>query len=278
MTCYEIEPLLIDYLKATLKEGVTHCQEWKIKAHTIIHTEDYILGASQASQPNLFRDERQKMPGFTHIIMNPPYKKIHSASEYRVVLRKAGLETSNLYTGFLFLAAQQLEPDGEMVAIVPRSFCNGPYFKPFREQFFTLMTLRRLHIFETRDSAFKGDEVLQENIILHAVKGGERTTVRITTSRGDAFELDTSSGDCVVEDMTQRTVDYEALISCRRFSLLRKASVWTSYPTNYEVRPYWQRLAGVLQPFQVDNNTFPNPLKCLILRCPSMWSPGRAGA
>ena len=212
MTCYEIEPLLIDYLKATLKKGATHCQEWKIKAHTIIHTEDYILSASQASQPNLFQDERQEMPGFTHVIMNPPYKKIHSASEYRVALRKAGLETSNLYTGFLFLAAQQLEPDGEMVAVVPRSFCNGPYFKPFREQFFTLMTLRHLHIFETRDSAFKGDEVLQENIILHAVKGGERTTVRITTSRGDAFELDTSSGDCVVEDMTQRTVDYEALI------------------------------------------------------------------
>ena len=57
-----------------------------------------------------------------------------------------------------------------MVAIVPRSFCNGPYFKPFREQFFSLMNLRHVHVFEKRDSAFEDDEVLQENIIIHAVK------------------------------------------------------------------------------------------------------------
>lgn len=210
VTCYEIEPLLIDYLKATLEEGKTHCQEWKIKAHTVIHAQDYIL--STAQPPTLFQGERPKMTGFTHVIMNPPYRKIHSASEHRVALRKAGVETSNLYTGFLFLAARQLELGGEMVAIVPRSFCNGLYFKPFREQFFSLMTLRHLHVFETRNSAFKGDQVLQENIILSAVKGGKRTTVRITTSRGSAFELDKSSGACVVEDMTQRVVDYDALI------------------------------------------------------------------
>ena len=210
VTCYEIEPLLVTYLKATLEEGKTHCQEWGIKVHTAIHAEDYIL--STARQPTVFQDERPKMSGFTHVIMNPPYRKIHSASEHRVALRKAGLETSNLYTGFLFLAAQQLELGGEMVAIVPRSFCNGLYFKPFREQFFALMALRHLHVFETRNSAFKDDEVLQENIILYAVKGGKRTTVRITTSRGSAFERDKSSGDYVAEDMTQRSVDYGALI------------------------------------------------------------------
>ncbi len=210
VTCYEIEPLFIDYLKATLEECKTHCQEWRIKVHTAIHAEDYIL--STARQPTLFQDERPKRAGFTHVIMNPPYKKIHSASEHRVALRKAGLETSNLYTGFLFLAAQQLELGGEMVAIVPRSFCNGPYFKPFREKFFALMTLRHLHLFETRNSAFKDDEVLQENIILHAVKGEERTTVRITTSRGSVFEPDRSSSYCVTEDMTQRVVDHRALI------------------------------------------------------------------
>ena len=212
LTCYEIEPLLIDYLKTTLDECQTQCQALRIKADTAIHAEDYILSTPQAAQPDFFREEQPQMTGFTHVIMNPPYKKIHSASEHRVALRKAGIETSNLYTGFMFLAAQQLEVDGEMVAIVPRSFCSGLYFKPFREQFFSLMTLKHIHIFEKRNSAFKGDEVLQENIIIHAVKGEKQTAVKITTSQGGSFEIDQDSGDCVAEDMTQRIVDYGSLI------------------------------------------------------------------
>lgn len=114
--------------------------------------------------------------------MNPPYKKINTGSTHRVALRKAGIETSNLYTAFLFLAALRLRNGGEMVAIVPRSFCNGPYFKPFRQAFLSMMALRHIHIFERRNSAFKGDEVLQENIILHAVKGASPSEVTLTTS------------------------------------------------------------------------------------------------
>lgn len=32
------------------------------------------------------------------------------------------------------------------------------------------MSLRRLHVFESRSAAFRGDNVLQENVILYAVK------------------------------------------------------------------------------------------------------------
>lgn len=111
----------------------------------------------------------------------------------------------------MFLAAQRLRAGGEMVAIVPRSFCNGPYFKPFREQFFAMMGLHRIHIFERRNSAFKGDEVLQENIILHAIKGAKPSTVTISTSHGGDFHRD-ADGTCVAEDMTQRTVPYGSVI------------------------------------------------------------------
>jgi len=112
----------------------------------------------------------------------------------------------------MYLAALRLRAGGEMVAIMPRSFCNGPYFKPFREQFFSMMGLRHVHVFEKRNSAFKGDEVLQENIILHAVKGAAPSKVTITTSRGGGFEFAPNSRDCVGEDMTQRIVDYQSVI------------------------------------------------------------------
>ena len=213
LTCYEIEPLLIDYLESTLQEAESQGRAAKIAVSGQIHADDFILAHAHGSQEGLFESrEAQEGETFTHVIMNPPYKKINSASGHRSALRQAGIETSNLYTGFMFLAAQRLHAGGEMVAIVPRSFCNGPYFKPFREQFFSTMGLRHVHVFEKRNSAFKGDEVLQENIIIHAVKGAAPPTVKITTSRGGGFEFAADSRDCVAEDITQRTVAYTSVI------------------------------------------------------------------
>jgi len=72
-----------------------------------------------------------------------------------------------------------------MVAITSRSFCNGPYFRPFREFFLGQMSFEHIHVFESRKEAFRDDDVLQENIIFRAVKK-PRNSVRvvISTSRG----------------------------------------------------------------------------------------------
>src|SRR5262249_50315764 len=68
------------------------------------------------------------------------------------------------------LISKLLVKGGQLVAITPRSFCNGPYFKPFRMEFLDTMSLRCLHVFESRSAAFSRDNVLQENIIVYAVK------------------------------------------------------------------------------------------------------------
>lgn len=69
---------------------------------------------------------------FDLVIMNPPYRKIHSASMPRRQLAAAGIEVPNLYAGFVALAAGLLDDGGQLVAITPRSFTNGPYFRKFR--------------------------------------------------------------------------------------------------------------------------------------------------
>ena len=215
LACYEIEPVLIDYLESTLNEAKIQGQTAGIDVTGTIHTDDFILSHAHDPQDDLFQSAESEDTPLTHVIMNPPYKKIHSASAHRSALRRAGIETSNLYTGFMFLVALRLTEGGEMVALVPRSFCNGPYFKPFREQFFSLMHARHIHVFEKRDTAFKGDAVLQENIIIHAVKGVVGSQVRITTSRGGAFAFDPGSQAYVGEDMTQRSVDSMSVIRPR---------------------------------------------------------------
>lgn len=124
---------------------------------------------------------------FTHAILNPPYKKISSDSRHRLLLRQAGIETVNLYSAFVALTLALMAPLGQVVAIIPRSFCNGPYYRPFRNFILKHAAIRHVHLFESRNTAFKDDDVLQENIILMLERGGEQGEVKITTSTDDSF-------------------------------------------------------------------------------------------
>jgi adenine-specific DNA-methyltransferase len=82
-----------------------------------------------------------------------------------------------------------LASKGELIAITPRSFCNGPYFRPFRADFLSRMVFKRLHVFESRNTVFCDDEVLQENIIFRAVRGpGSNKTVALSVSTGGIEE------------------------------------------------------------------------------------------
>ena len=126
-------------------------------------------------------------PMFTHAILNPPYKKINSDSLHRRALRSSGVETSNLYSAFVALAILSLADGGELVAITPRSFCNGPYFKPFRKLILEKSALLQVHLFESRYHAFKADDVLQENVIFHLAKGRRQGNVVISSSPDASF-------------------------------------------------------------------------------------------
>lgn len=125
--------------------------------------------------------------GFTHAILNPPYKKISSNSPHRLLLRQADIETVNLYSAFVALSLEMMSPGGQVVAIIPRSFCNGPYYRPFRDFVLARAAIRHMHLFDSRRKAFKDDDVLQENIILLLERGGQQGDVTVTTSTDDSY-------------------------------------------------------------------------------------------
>jgi len=197
---YELEPLMVDYSKSTLANCTYPGVPAGIKISGTVTQTDFIQWSREQirTQGSLFPVQH---PQFTHCIMNPPYKKIGSNSLHRTWLRQIGIETSNLYSAFLALAIKLLSPGGEIVAIVPRSFCNGPYFKPFRQFFLEQMAIRQLHLFDSRSLTFKDDEVLQENIILHAIKGQNQEKVVITSSSGPNFQ-----------EMTRRSVTFDQVV------------------------------------------------------------------
>ena len=168
---YEIDDKLRGHLTAHLSAylGVT--------AH--VSGEDFISSSNQL----LFHEATE----YTHAILNPPYKKINSQSAHRHELRALGIETVNLYSAFVALAVMQAARGGQIVAIIPRSFCNGPYYRPFREFVLQRAALRHIHLFDSRTTAFKDDDVLQENIILRLERGGLQGPVTVSTSTDDSL-------------------------------------------------------------------------------------------
>jgi adenine-specific DNA-methyltransferase len=129
---------------------------------------------------------------FTHAILNPPYRKINSSSDHRLYLRQAGIETVNLYSAFVALALSLLKSNGQLVAIIPRSFCNGPYYRPFREFVLRHAALHQIHLFASRTKAFKDDDVLQENVIIRLERSGTQGSVAVSNSTDDSlFDITT---------------------------------------------------------------------------------------
>jgi adenine-specific DNA-methyltransferase len=186
VTTYEVDPDLARYLSDTLRQCHMACEEAHINFESELIRHDFIEDGVRMLRQQMFA----RAPRFNCAILNPPYRKISSDSETRLLLREIGVETSNLYTGFLSVVLALLGPGGELVAITPRSFCNGPYFKPFRELLLASLALRRIHVFESRQVAFKDDDVLQENVIFHGVKGGGTDgSVTIASSTGPQDEL-----------------------------------------------------------------------------------------
>jgi adenine-specific DNA-methyltransferase len=182
VTAYELDQTVIDTLRETLHECQLECERAGIQFSSTVHNEDFISAAASILRADLFSPEP---PIFNAAIVNPPYRKLRSDSNARFWLRSVGIETSNFYTGFVGLIIKLLAKDGELVAITPRSFCNGPYFKPFRDELLETMSLHRLHLFESRSAAFGKDNVLQENVIVHAIKGEkQRQEVIVSSSSG----------------------------------------------------------------------------------------------
>ena len=146
---------------------------------------------------------------FDIAILNPPYRKIKSGGKEWEILRYHNLPRSNLYTVFMTLASLLLKKQGQLLSITPRSFCNGPYFLPFRKAFLSQMTIAKVHIYNSRITAFGDDGVLQENVIIGALKNRNPVNVVITSNDGPSDD-----------DVSVQTVQPEELVSMQDRNLV----------------------------------------------------------
>lgn len=174
VTAYEVDHALAESLEGTLNMVGELCERRGVRFRGNLAEKDFVADYCGGTAPG----------DFTHVIMNPPYGKIGTSSRTYGELRRAGLQTTNMYAAFVAISQNMLCDGGQMVFISPRSFCNGTYFERFRRMFLESMALRRIHLFGSRTSSFRDDGVLQENVVIHAEKRGRPGPVVLSLSRG----------------------------------------------------------------------------------------------
>ncbi|WP_205455837.1 Eco57I restriction-modification methylase domain-containing protein [Clostridium botulinum] len=173
VTMYEIDKVVIPRLEENMKEISDICNKHGLALEYCIIND------------NLIRDFYDKKDSnsiykFDYIIMNPPYMKLVDNSDDDVMLENIGINVTNYYAAFVSIAIRLLESKGELVAITPRSFCNGVYFLDFRKDLLENVAFDKIHLFESRKDLFREDEVLQENVIFHCTKRKTKKTHKIS--------------------------------------------------------------------------------------------------
>lgn len=189
LTCYENDINVLPLLKANLG----YCKEKSSKKIIVnIINDNYIL--SQYLDFNHMIGGNSEPKKYDYVIGNPPYMKIPKDAPEAVAMPDICYGAPNLYFIFAAMGLFNLNENGEMVYIIPRSWTSGAYFKRFREYFLTEGKLQHIHLFVSRNKVFDKEDVLQETMIVKVWKGQKiPETVTITSSKSNSDFADISS-------------------------------------------------------------------------------------
>jgi adenine-specific DNA-methyltransferase len=185
---YESDPELIPALESVLDVCKKQLSDHGHSFAYNISADDFVISNREILEDqSLSRFENDRF--FDYIISNPPYYKLDKSSPQALVMRKFISGHPNIYALFMVLSARMLNEDGELVFITPRSFCSGMYYQKFRKWFLQTVRISRMHTFESRRDIFDTDGVLQENILIKAIKSrANQEIVRISSSKSKLFD------------------------------------------------------------------------------------------
>jgi len=232
----------------------------KVKIHWQVFNEDFVLACLPESQPSLFDAEQSHRKAYDFVISNPPYFKLNTEdNRVKAIAGKVNGHT-NIYTVFMALSTKLLAPDGKACFIVPRSFCSGAYFSDFRRDLLRDVTPLSVHVFQSRNEIFKGDKVLQENVIFAFEKLSDPKVQRYWAGK---VSVSVSNDDA---DLSENAISRQ--VSFRHFLNKRDGQIFFRLPTGVHdeqildsvdqwdgsLEKYgWQVSTGRVVPFRSEN-------------------------
>ncbi len=186
LTCYENDDNILGLLRENL--------------HT--YQDNYIT--SQYLDFNHMLGGNPEPKKYDFVIGNPPYMKIPKDAPEATAMPEVCYGAPNLYFIFAAMGLFNLDTDGEMVYIIPRSWTSGAYFKRFRQYLLTEGKLEHIHLFVSRNKVFDKEDVLQETIIIKVKKTNQIPEKVIITSSQSSSDFD---------NLTSLTVPYSLVVS-----------------------------------------------------------------
>ena len=172
VVAFELDQDLISPLRAVLRYLVRWAQSSSdCTVACRVEATDFVLANAEVlrEEPDLFTSTARDS-NFDLVISNPPYFKIGKTDPRAIAASSVTHGQPNIYALFMAVSARLLTNGGGFVFIVPRSFASGPYFRRFRRMFFDHVRPIAVHLFDSRRSAFRRDDVLQETVILAGLR------------------------------------------------------------------------------------------------------------
>lgn len=235
LVAYETAPDLITFSQKTL----TYLKKWLlekgIKFQYLLHIHDFILDNAKALKENYNGEQ------FDLIISNPPYFKLAKDDEKTIAAKELVSGQPNIYSIFMGIAAKLLSENGELIFITPRSFASGNYFKAFRELFFNTVQIDKIHLFNSRKDTFNRDSVLQETVVIKAIREeiNPNKNVLVSSSIGikDIFQPTIkyfNSSELI--DLNSKEKILHLPTSDKEENILNLVSTWQNVLTDFDIK------------------------------------------
>ena len=245
LVAYETDLELIPYSQKALD----YLKDWVlnkgIQFNYTLHCTDFVLENATVLKenrlPSLFEETKNVDKNFDIIISNPPYFKLSKDDKRVTVSQELVSGQPNIYSFFMGIAAKLLSENGELIFITPRSFASGNYFKAFRELFFNTVQIEKIHLFNSRKDTFNRDSVLQETVVIKAIreKIDPNKKVLVSSSAGikDIFEPTIkyfNSSELI--DLNSKEKILHLPTSDKEESILSLVSSWENVLTDFNIK------------------------------------------
>jgi adenine-specific DNA-methyltransferase len=245
LVAYETDLELIPYSQKALDYLNNWLLNRGIQFNYTLHCTDFVLENAtvlkENRHPSLFEETKSINKNFDIIISNPPYFKLSKDDKRVIASQELVSGQPNIYSFFMGIAAKLLSEKGELIFITPRSFASGSYFKAFRELFFNTVQIEKIHLFNSRKDTFYRDSVLQETVVIKAIReeidSNKKVVVSSSAGIKDIFEPSIkyfNSSELIDLNSKEKILHLPA--SDKEESILNLVSSWENVLTDFNIK------------------------------------------
>ena len=180
LTAYETNSDFADMLEDNLERIRKKCRhDYDVKLYTTVYRENYIVDSKNHYTVEFFDTVEDK---YDIIITNPPTELCEKGSPE--ALAAGGVTQLKISLAFLFArtAARHIEPDGQLVIMLPTSYATASQLTALRRELAEKLSVKKIHLFIGKQKNLKRAIPLKKNMIVTFSADNVRDEVLLSTS------------------------------------------------------------------------------------------------